>query len=150
MEEFRTIVVETLTLSLFNLKILTSDDFYLYKPKEQENLVKQEREPDILKDPIAQMGTVPQPHDTAEERELLDLDEEEIENWKKEKVYPVRLKEDALKKLLHQFERKMKTRFYYDPLRRPIDYQKAIYEQAKQYAKLIKGEIAEYKPLQMQ
>ena len=54
-----------------------------------------------------------------------------------------------MKKLLHQFERKMKTRFYYEPLGRPIDYQKAVYEQAKQYAKLVKGEIAEYKPLQM-
>ncbi len=34
MEEFRTIVADTLTLSLFNLKILQKDDFYIEKPME--------------------------------------------------------------------------------------------------------------------
>ena len=148
MEEFRTIIVETLTLSLFNLKILTSSDFYLYKPKEDTGLMETMGEPDILRDPIAQMETVTQTHEFPVE-ELTENETEDID-WKREKVYPVRLKEDALKKLLHQFERKMKTRFFYEPLGRPIDYQKAIYEQAKQYAKLIKGEIADYRPLQMQ
>ena len=149
MEEFRTIVVETLTLSLFNLKILTNGDFYLYKPKKGEEEAGFVGEPDILKDPIAQMETIPGAVGDAVGEVFYDTHEEEID-WKKEKVYPVRLKEEALKKLLHQFERKMKTRFYYEPLGRPIDYQKAVYEQAKQYAKLIKGEIGEYKPLQMQ
>ena len=149
MEEFRTIVVETLTLSLFNLKILTNDDFYLYKPKKEGEDARFAGEPDILKDPIAQMETVPGTVGGMDGEVFDDTHEEEID-WKKEKVYPVRLKEEALKKLLHQFERKMKTRFYYEPLGRPIDYQKAVYEQAKQYAKLIKGEIRDYKPLQMQ
>ena len=147
MEEFRTIIVETLTLSLFNLKILTSDDFYLYRPKDEPDVEDLTGEPDILKDPLAQMETVPRVHGI--EENALETEEGEID-WKKEKVYPVRLKEDALKKLLHQFERKMKTRFYYSPLGRPINYQKAIYEQTKQYAKLIKGEIDDYRPLQMQ
>ncbi len=147
MEEFRTIIVETLTLSLFNLKILTSGDFYLYQPKGKTDAENFLGEPDILKDPIAQMETVPTPHEFPDE---ISENEGDTVDWKKEKVYPVRLKEEALKKLLHQFERKMKTRFYYEPLGRPIDYQKAIYEQAKQYARLIKGDIEEYKPLQMQ
>jgi len=150
MEEFRTIVVETLTLSLFNLKILSNDDFYLHKPQEKLRLDDIADEPDILKDPIAQMEVVPRPEEATEDIAFEDADGEDETDWKKEKVYPVRLKEDALKKLLQQFERKMKTRFYYEPLGRPIDYQKAIYEQAKQYAKRIKDEIAEYKPLQMQ
>ncbi len=147
MEEFRTIIVETLTLSLFNLKILTNDDFYLYKPTKEPDSRDTREEPDILKDPLAQMETTPHPRDAISE-DSLDDQQEEID-WKKEKVYPVRLKEEALKKLLQQFERKLKTRFYYEPLGRSIDYHKAIHEQARQYAKFIKGEIAEYKPLQM-
>ena len=55
-----------------------------------------------------------------------------------------------MKKLLHQFERKMRTKFFYEPLGRPIDYHKAIYEQARQYSRLVRGEVAEYRPLTMQ
>ena len=131
MEEFRTIVVETLTLSLFNLKILTNSDFYLYKPQKRLDGHTRDSEPDILNDPIAQMETIPRPKDSIEE-DVPDGTPEEKIDWKKEKIYPVRLREEAMKKLLQQFERKMKTRFYYESLGRPIDYQKAIYEQAKQ------------------
>ena len=146
MEEFRTIVVDTLTLSLFNMNILTDNDFYVYRPSVSDKVYR-EPEPDVQKDPLGQMSDVP-----AEFTEGCEADIEEGlgDDDGDDRVYPVRLKEDGLKKLLHQFERKMKTKFFYEPLGRNIDYHKALYEQAKLYAKVIKGEVESYKPLRMQ
>ena len=147
MEEFRPIVVDTLTLSLFNLKILTDNDFYVYSHQKGEH--PDVEEPDVLSDPIGQMTEVPEDFLKGCEGDF-DAGVDEDEEPEKEKVYPVRLKEEALKKLLHQFERKMKTKFFYEPLGRTIDYSKALHEQARLYARVIKGEVERYKPLQMQ
>jgi len=53
MEEFRTIVADTLTLSLFNLKILQKDDFYIEKPMENlYNFDESDNIADVSKDSI--------------------------------------------------------------------------------------------------
>jgi CRISPR-associated protein Cas1 len=150
MEEFRTIIVDTLTLSIFNLKILNSGDFYLWSPPAEDPELKNGTLPDITKDPIGMINTGP--HDSGDAAEIPDL-EEEISSekaLKKEKVMPVRLKEDALKKLLQQFERKLKTRFHYNILNRTVDYERVILEQVRLYVKVIKGERDTYIPLQLQ
>ena len=152
MEEFRTIIVDTLTLSLFNLKILNNRDFYLWIPHREEPDLKNENLPDVTKDPIGIINACPSEADDSYENSDLDM-ETEIKNekeLKREKVMPVRLKEDALKRLLQQFERKLKTRFYYRILNRNIDYERAIFEQARLYVKVIKGERETYIPLQLQ
>jgi CRISP-associated protein Cas1 len=64
MEEFRTIIADTLTLSLFNLKILKKDDFYEEKPPETEAGTWRDALPsvaaDVTKDPIGWISSTEQ------------------------------------------------------------------------------------------
>lgn len=119
MEEFRPIIADTLTLALFNLKIIDTDDF-------------------IIKTEI---------DDT--DIEIIDEDEnlDTIPEVASRVVY---LKEKSLKVVISQFEKKLDTEFYYEPLKKRISYKRAILEQAKNFALYIREERLEYKPVLMQ
>ena len=120
MEEFRPIIADTLTLALFNLKIIDTDDF-------------------IIKTEINEDTNV----------EIIDEDEnlDTIPEVANRVVY---LKEKSLKVIISQFEKKLDTEFYYEPLKKRISYKRAILEQAKNFALYIREERLEYKPVLMQ
>ncbi len=151
MEEFRIIVVDTLCLSLFNLGILKKQDFIqvqrtCYENEDGETEYKYELEDNIIKDKFGLMNKVEKSEffDVPEQRFSEDSIDLSIDDKGK---LPVQLTKDALKKVIAAFEKKLQTEFYYEPLQRRISYEKAMFEQARLYRKVVEGEIKTYTPL---
>ena len=145
-EEFRTIIADTLTLSLFNLGILKQDDFYTLAPPPEvihepgEDLIEQ-----ALSDRIGCMSL--QGGD-----ELFDLPEQKVDGDDRiEEERPalpaVQLHNDALGRVIKAFERKMGTEFYHPLAERKLTYSESMVFQARLYRKVVEGEAAEYHPL---
>ncbi len=147
MEEFRTIIADTLTLSLFNLNILKKDDFYVEKPGEEElSEAPVEEIPDITKDPMGLISG-----DEAEQ-EVFDLPEQRMDNGVPVSAqpagkYPVKLYRDAFKRVIEAFEKKLTTSFYYPPAGRRLSYGDVIIYQAAHCRKVIEGEADTYQPV---
>ena len=149
MEEFRTIIVDTLTFSLFNMNIIDSHDFKRiteHDDEYEEFLPPQEKQsPDILKDKMGSFSNVPLEYETSAPTSLEDDGHEPY----KENEYPVILSESALKKVIAQFERKLETSFTYPVENKKMTYREAITKQVKQYVAFLRGEREKYRPLVM-
>jgi CRISP-associated protein Cas1 len=149
MEEFRTIIADTLTLSLFNLKILQENDFRIEKPLEDSG--KNEAAailPDVSQDPI---GTIA---GTEDDIQCFDLPEQRMEtrNVISEEhtgKYPVKLNADAFGRVIESFEKKLTTTFFYPLAERHMSYSDALIFQANLFRKVIEGEVDVYQPLLM-
>ncbi len=148
MEEFRSIIVDTLVLSLFNLKILQPSDFRFEAPMVPGTLAQTSNEcmPDVTADPIGMM--------TMNDGDMgsFDLPEQRIDTSSAvaEPVtgkYPVRLQPDAFERVIAAFEKKLTTSFYYPPAEKNITYGDAIIYQAAHYRKVIEGVADVYQPL---
>jgi CRISPR-associated protein Cas1 len=124
MEEFRPIIADSLTLSLFNLHILKKGDFYMEKPANADTVVADaEDQPDVTKDPMGMINPVCTTK------------------------YPVKLRPEAFQRVIENFERKLTTEFYYAPTERTITYAEALIHQANHFRKVIEGEAKVYQPL---
>ncbi len=145
MEEFRTIVADTLVFSLFNLKILKADDFYSAVPVSSlENC--ESPTPDVSKDPIGLIAmdeTMACNFDLPEQR----MDEEPASSDQITGKYPVMLKAEAFKRVIDAFEKKLTTEFFYAPAERQITYGEALIHQAGHYRKVLEGEVDMYQPV---
>ncbi len=148
-EEFRPIIADTLTLSLFNLGVLKKGDFYL-----QSIVAEQYTQPDgsdpissALNDPLGRMNL------TEDGDELFDLPEQSLEDSLTEEVrndggkLPVKVYPDAFKRILQAFERKMTTEFYHPIAEQKMTYAEALVFQARLYRRVVEGEAAQYRPL---
>jgi CRISPR-associated protein Cas1 len=149
MEEFRTIIADTLVFSLFNMNIIDVHDFRRITEKDseyEEFLPPQEKQyPDILKDKMGSFSDVPSEYETSP---VTSLEDDGHESHKGD-GYPVILSEDALKKVIAQFERKLETSFTYPIENKKMTYREAITKQVKQYATFLRGEREKYRPLVM-
>ncbi len=115
MEEFRTPVADTLTCALFNLGILTETDFH--------------REDIFDKNTDATTSTGKE-------------DKSDSVKSQKSGIY---LTEQAVKKVISQFEKKMNSSHnYYE---KSLSLKMIILEQAASFKKFINGEIPNYTPL---
>ncbi|HQP25564.1 MAG TPA: CRISPR-associated endonuclease Cas1 [Smithellaceae bacterium] len=146
MEEFRTIVADTLTLSLFNLKILQKDDFYEEKPQENEleNDELQRPVADVSKDPIGWISG------TDADSVTFEIPEQRMDDGVTARPvgkYPVKLHPEAFKRVIDAFEKKLTTEFYYPPAERTLTYADALFFQAAHYRKVIEGEANIYQPV---
>lgn len=110
MEEFRTIIADTLTLSLFNLRILKREDFYVEMPSGEDEYYQMpaERLTDVTKDPIGLISP------TAEETDCFDLpdqrmEEEDASGVRPTAKYPVKLHDNAFQRVIEAFEKKLTT-----------------------------------------
>ena len=150
MEEFRVIIVDSLTLSLFNLGILKHQDFIIDKERikqlqHTQNITKQVPEVNVADDTYGFIS------DTSSE--LFDLPVQELEDHQNQKEnenagkLPVRLTSEAFARVLENFERKMTTEFHYHPYDKKITYADALIAQAGEYRKLVEGELNYYTPL---
>jgi len=147
MEEFRVIIADTLTFSLFNLKILKNDDFVVMTPPTAPQS-EPEPVPDVTQDPYGHMA------DT-ESRDFFDLPPQRMketgaghEDQEDGRGMPgIRLKPEALKRVIEGFEKKLTTEFYYEPRDRRITYGDAMIAQAFMYRKLVEGSLQTYEPL---
>jgi len=147
MEEFRTIIADTLTLSLFNLKILQKEDFIVEKHSQSaKNSFSSDNTKDVTTDP---MGMISMQNN---ETKCFDLPEQRIETVAVSPVqatgkYPVKLNPDAFKRLIEAFEKKLTTTFYYPLAERHLTYSDAIIFQAGHYRKVLEGEVDVYQPI---
>jgi CRISPR-associated protein Cas1 len=150
MEEFRSIIVDTLVFSLFNLKILQSVDFRTEAPvtaTELENLPNPAL-PDVSADPVGMMAPV-----ESIASATFDLPEQRMEPSaappRPTGKLPVRLHPDAFERVIAAFEKKLTSEFYYPPAERKLSYADVIIYQAGHYRKVIEGEADVYQPLQL-
>ncbi len=147
MEEFRTIIADTLTLSLFNLKILQKDDFIEERPKDNETLLEEPDRmplPDVSADPIGLISF------NMDDSVSFDIPEQRMEEGVEARPsakYPVRLQPDAFGRVIDAFEKKLTTGFYYPPAEKNLTYADALIYQAAHYRKVIEGEAKVYSPL---
>lgn len=149
MEEFRSIVAETLTLSLFNLKILQRDAFIIEKPDSREVIPMDDPTlPDVSKDPIGLIAV------NEAEAAVFDVPEQRMEDDTPVSSpttgkYPVKLRPDAFRKVIDAFEKKLTTAFFYPPVGRRMTYSDAIIYQAGHFRKVIEGEVDIYLPVML-
>lgn len=147
MEEFRTIIADTLTFSLFNLKILQKNDFYEEQPAEDMQTVDVQSArdmPDVSADPIGRISF------NAEDSVAFDIPEQRMDESVEDRSagkYPVRLQPDAFKRVIEAFERKLTTEFYYPLAEKTLTYADALIYQAGHYRKVIEGEAIFYQPV---
>ena len=148
MEEFRSIIVDTLVFSLFNLKILQKSDFRTEGPVDSGTSTQTQcaEMPDVTADPMGMITS----DDTADG--AFDLPEQRIEAAPATAAqttgkYPVRLEPDAFGRVIAAFEKKLTTSFYHPPAERTISYGDALIYQAAHYRKVIEGEADVYQPL---
>ncbi|MBW6486001.1 MAG: CRISPR-associated endonuclease Cas1 [Syntrophobacterales bacterium] len=149
MEEFRTIIVDTLTLSLFNLKILKEEDFYREITNEGEEFQQMEDNPvaDVTRDPIGRISG------GSDNFECFDLPEQRIDEHVVPASapapyrYPVKLHPHAFERVIEAFEKKLTTSFFYPPAERSLTYADALIFQAVHYRKVLEGEAAVYQPV---
>ena len=148
MEEFRTIIADTLTLSLFNLKILQKNDFYEETPEEcPEEPTDATRAvfADVSRDPIGWISG------SEADSVVFDIPEQHMNDTQAAQrpagKYPVKLQPDAFKRVIEAFEKKLTTEFYYPPAERTLTYADALIYQAGRYRKVIEGEAEVYRPV---
>ena len=146
MEEFRVIIVDSLTLSLFNLNILNRDDFIIQKKTREDSVADAPDMPDVTSDGLGQISD-------SESGEFFDVPSQRMEEKREEKKYdksgklPVKLTSPAMHRVIENFERKLTTEFYYEPYDRKIIYGEALIAQAGLFRKYVEGEINIYEPL---
>ncbi len=152
-EEFRTILAETLTLALFNLKVLQENDFYVEQPVlPQIN----EREDTSIErachDSLGMVsGEAAMQHEEVEE-ELFDLPDQRFgenggEAGSRSGKGAVRLQREAFNKVITAFEKKMQTQFFHSVAQKRMTYAEALVFQARQLRLVIEGEADVYLPL---
>ncbi len=149
MEEFRVIIVDTLTLSLFNLKIIQKEDFITEVKKKEQSEIPGVPAVDVTRDPYGLLADLDSDglFDVPSQRMDDNPDEAEMEEQRGKP--PVKLKPDAFARVIENFERKLTTEFHYLPEDRKITLNDALVAQAGMYRKLIEGSVQEYQPLQL-
>ena len=147
MEEFRSIIADTLTLSLFNLNILQKKDFHVEIPADETlNRPVNTMTADVSSDPIGLINM------KETDSENFDIPEQRMEDSRTGSVqatgkYPVKLSKDAFRQVIDAFEKKLTTRFFYPVADRQISYGDAIIYQADQYRKVVEGKVDVYQPV---
>lgn len=120
MEEWRPLIVDSLVLSLFNLRTLRLGDFE-EAPRDED-----EGGQDSIADP---------PADSTDED-------------KGARHAPVKLTADGYRKFITHFERKMAEKIQYASTGRQLCYRDCIREQARHFARCVRGEEGAYRPIQ--
>ncbi len=122
MEEWRPLVVDTLVLSVFNLKALTLSDF-----RKELNADESEQN----RDDAEFRGKAGSTTDDPGYPPLL----------------PVRLTDDGFRKFIVQFERKMNQKISHRLTGQQLSYRDCIREQVRHFARVVRGEEKEYSPV---
>ncbi len=148
-EEFRALLGDTLTLSLFNMSMLHKDHFESPKPVEPIPMLTEEDRKNqtlkrVLSDPLGAMSESPQ-SDTDDEDDRGDPEEEA--ELPQEQNKAILLTKDAIKTIISAFSQKMETTFHHPHAGREMTYAEAIIFQARQLRRVIDGSAESYVPL---
>lgn len=146
MEEFRVPVADTLTLALFNLKVLREKDFVTAPPEEEDERGREEqKEIDLQADPYGLSSAAPAPQYDLPPQRMHDTPTPPPEEDGRGRL-PVRLEPGAMKRVIENFERKLATRVHYPPEDRSIPMADIIRAQAAHFRKVVEGEAGMYQP----
>lgn len=126
MEEWRPIIVDTLVLSVFNLKALLPSDFEEKRPEAPEKAIAE-----------TMVG----------ENEEEDSPTSSDTTGKGKPA--VVLTESGFRKFIAQYERKMSQKVQYHLTGDQLSYRDCIREQVRHFARYLKGEEEEYQPMPM-
>jgi CRISPR-associated protein Cas1 len=118
MEEWRSIIIDTLVLSVINLKVLTREDFEFHAYDEDAELEEGLSE-----------SSEESTHPIQEEKEI---------------KLPVKLTDAGFRKFITQFERKMSQKVQYHLKDQNLNYRDCIREQVYHFARYIRGEDESY------
>lgn len=122
MEEWRPVIIDTLVLSVFNLKTLTREDFVISDSPDLEG-----------------------------DAEALDADPPDESNPESlpgaPDRLPVRLTDTGFRKFITQFERKMQQRIKYHLSNQQLTQRDCLREQVRHFARYVRGEEDRYQPL---
>lgn len=129
MEEWRPIIVDTLVLSVFNLKAITRDDFVMGKVDAEA--LEDREEDDLL--------------ETTGQNETAEGDNGETVK-ETSPVLPVKLTDSGFKKFIAQFERKMTEKVRFHLTGQQLSHRDCIREQVRHFARYVRGEEKAYQP----
>ncbi|MFP3868876.1 MAG: CRISPR-associated endonuclease Cas1 [Desulfobacteraceae bacterium] len=121
MEEWRPVIVDTLVLSVFNLKTLGRDDFVVGDTAPEDL----DAAAPAVDDPIAADSESP----AAAKVRL-----------------PVRLTDAGFRKFITQFERKMQQKIKYHLSNQQLSHRDGLREQVRHFARYVRGEQDYYRP----
>lgn len=121
-EEYRTVIADTLCCALFNRGTLQEEDFRSvdFSPEDDEYPL------------AANIG-----------------DPDSMEAGASEKEKAVLLTKEGLRKVISQFEKKLETEVLYQPLNKRVTYKRVFREQINHFKRVLLGEEDMYKPLVM-
>lgn len=144
MEEFRSPLVDTLTLSLFNLGVLREQDFDRLAPAEVHSPA---ADPEsaieaACDDPLGLMtdeGEEPLPQENA------DSENDSMAAGR----LALRMTPEAYRRVVRAFERKLQGEFLHPATGNRISFSEALLFQARQLREVIEGKQKAYLPLQM-
>jgi len=148
-EEFRSILADTLTLSLFNLRSLQKKDFIqddLEPADGDDKLTVESTDPveKILNDPVGRMSN-------CDAEGLFDIPSRQIVEdnhyGNASAKIRIRLTAEAFRKVLTVFEKKLATEFFHPLAEKRMSYGDALVYQVRQYRRVVEGELADYQPL---
>lgn len=126
MEEWRPVIVDSLVLSVFNLKVITVEDFILTPPSAHEV-------DEAMEDPLAE--------DVEDEAEDANVPKKAAARL------PVRLTDPGYRKFITQFERKMGEKVRFHLTDQHYHYRDCIREQVRHFARYVRGEDTAYNPM---
>ncbi|WP_429885574.1 CRISPR-associated endonuclease Cas1 [Geoalkalibacter halelectricus] len=147
-EEFRTLVADTLTLSLFNLGVLKEEDFYrLAAPQSiapTSGVVADATIELACQDALGMMSV-------SAEEDVFDLPDQRLdeveETPERAGKIAVRLHPAAFIRVIKAFEKKINTEFFHPQAEKKLTYGEALIFQARHYRQVIEGVAAHYQPL---
>jgi len=149
-EEFRSILADTLTLSLFNLRSLKQDDFVRETPEsvELEHISEGEISDNslerVLSDSIGRMSN-------CDAEGLFDIPSQQVvEDTLHQNTtakISIRLTAEAFRKVLTVFEKKMATEIFHPLAEKRMTYGDALVYQVRLYRRVVEGALSDYQPL---
>ena len=121
MEEWRPVIIDTLVLSVINLKVLDKSDFEFSTYEDVDEIESESIEGDVL-------------------------DVQKVAREVKTHL-PVKLTDPGFRKYISQFERKMSQKVQYHLKDQNLSYRDCIREQVYHFARYIRGEDKAYSPM---
>jgi len=145
-EEFRPMAADTLALSLFNLGILKKEDFVSQDVASHTAEPKVEADLDaVCTDPLGRIDFAPE--EDASDLPGAQTSTQGAEELDRSGKPAVRLAPAAFARVVEAFERKLGAEFYHPLADEQMSYQEALVFQARQFRRLLEGEIGVYEPL---
>lgn len=144
MEEFRAMLADTLTLSLFNLNMLDWDDFRTPPEENQDEYPHEEQSMQKLPaDPLGAMSPQLLP-----DKDIHGETQEE-ENLSRPQKRAILLANGAMKTVISAFSKKLETSFFHPLAEKNMTYSEAVIYQARQLRRVIDGSAETYTPLML-